>query len=356
MNVIQLVSNKVWGGGEAYALGLCKALKADGHGVTACVRRPDPVGAVFEKAGLAVEKLRLGGVLDVFSPIRLRKILDRTEGRTIIHAHNFKDARTATAARKLCRRPDDVRIVVTRHLVKPGKPTASAESLYSEIDAIIFVSDLARRVFLEGKPKVDTAKLRTVHNSIPDSGRRDAPHGKIPTIIYAGCIAGEKGIDVLLEAAALLPPHPFRLKICGTGRTKDVMPLIERAKRLGLEDRVLWAGHINDIAFEMAASDVLVLPSKVREGCPPVILEAMAQGLPVVAADNGGQAEIVEDGVTGYLVEPGNPTALAQAITRLLNDPSLCRAMGEAGRKRYEDEFSYRNFYNRIREVYDGLF
>ena len=98
MNIIHLISNKVWGGGERYALDLCRALEQRGHSTAVITRKGHPeVDAPFVRAGIAVGHLPLRGAIDILSPLILSRILDRMETPVAIHVHNFKDAVVALA-------------------------------------------------------------------------------------------------------------------------------------------------------------------------------------------------------------------------------------------------------------------
>jgi glycosyltransferase involved in cell wall biosynthesis len=113
-----------------------------------------------------------------------------------------------------------------------------------------------------------------------------------------------------------------------------------------------FMGHSRDVMTEMANAHVIVTPSTAPEALKLVALEAMAMSRPVVATRVGGVPEVVENGATGYLVEPGDDEALADAITALLRDPSTARAMGHAGQRRAEDVFSNRAFTEYWRRLY----
>jgi glycosyltransferase involved in cell wall biosynthesis len=117
-------------------------------------------------------------------------------------------------------------------------------------------------------------------------------------------------------------------------------------------DRVHLPGHRADARALLDAADVFVLPSR-HEGMPLALLEAMDAGLPVVATRVPGCTEVVVDGVTGLLVPPGNPPALAAAIARLLADPALRRRMGRAGRLRYLESFTSACMAARTAAVYE---
>lgn len=355
MNIIHLVSNKEWGGGERYALDLCKALKADGHNVKAVTRRRPEVAGPFIEAGIHGGYMRLGGVLDVMSPVKLARMLEDTDGDVTVHVHNFKDAHTALNARRLYKGPHTIKVVCTRHLARPAKNDKSHLRTLRELDAIIFVSEKARDIFCSTLPSdFDRSHLHVVHNSIADIPAREASEkSDSPTLVYLGRINPEKGIDVLLRALGDITDLPWKMKIYGTGRARDVGPLLKLWRALDLQNRVDWEGHIDNVYPALADATALVLPSTVPEAFGLVILEAFSQGCPVVTTDNGAQGEIVTDGLDGLLVPPDDSQALAKALRRILNT-DVSEKMGAAALEKYKDHFTYDRFYNDIIAIYHG--
>ncbi len=155
-----------------------------------------------------------------------------------------------------------------------------------------------------------------------------------------------KGQDVFVEAAAQVAQRleQARFVIVG-GSVFGLEPdfdaeLRARIGHLGLEPRFVLTGFRSDIPELMAACDVLCHTSRVSEPFGMVIVEAMAQGRPVIATEGGGPSEIIEDGIEGRLVPPGSPEHLARAMGELGRDPSLRRRMGDAGRAKARDAFS----------------
>lgn len=357
MNIVHLVSNKVWGGGERYVLDLARAQRTDGHCVDVFTRRYEAVAAPFAADGLHSGYLRLGGVIDVMTPIRLSKHIRQLEGPVYIHTHNFKDAYTAMAARRLCDRKD-IYVMTTRHLVRPAKTDKSHLRTLAGLDAVIFASQLARDRFCSTLPAdFDRSRLHTVLNAIAAPTPLPYPEtkaGNLPRLVYVGRLAPEKGVDVLLEAMALTTDRPWQLDIVGCGLPRDEVALEKQASALGIADRVRFRGHRPDVFAELAGADMAVLPSRVPEACLLTVQEAYACGVPVVTTNNGAQPETVDDGVTGLLVAPESPRALADAVRRLLDDAALRSAMGDAGRRKLAGELSYAKFYESIMAVYHG--
>ncbi len=177
------------------------------------------------------------------------------------------------------------------------------------------------------------------------------PAGDSPTILFVGKHRYYKGVGTLLQA---MPHLDARLLIAGDGPMRAKWELL--SGELGLKDRVRFVGEVSDedLPRLYTSADVFVLPANARaEAFGTVLLEAMAAGLPCVTTEVGsGTSYVVQDGVTGFVVPPAQPPALAEAVTRLLIDPELCRQMGAAGRARVVREFSPAELYRRVSEVY----
>lgn len=122
---------------------------------------------------------------------------------------------------------------------------------------------------------------------------------------------------------------------------------------MGIQHKVVFTGHVDDIVPVMRDLDLLVLPS-LREPFGRVIVEAMAAGKAVISTDAGGPPEIIQHGVTGLLVAPGDPGAMADAIISLLRDPELREKMGRVGRKRAEEHFAIEKCVREIEAVYES--
>jgi len=159
-----------------------------------------------------------------------------------------------------------------------------------------------------------------------------------------------KRLDVLLQAMESL--SGIYAVIVGDG--PEQARLETMSGRSELAGRVHFAGQQGDVRAWLAAMDMFVLSSD-WEGMPNAVLEAMAAGLPVVATAVGGTPEVVVDGVTGLLVPPRDPAALAEAIARLLRDPQLRRQMGQAGQERVRAQFNIATTIRRTEALYQQL-
>ena len=165
-------------------------------------------------------------------------------------------------------------------------------------------------------------------------------------VTLVGRINRWKGQGLLIEAAALIRSRGVqgvRYLMVGDvadGQTHFREAMLAQIQAAGLGDEVLWHGFMPEVDVAWAASDIAVVPSTEPEPFGRVAIEAMAYGLPVIAAAHGGLVEIVEPGKTGVLVKPGSVEELAGAIIRLVQEPGLRRSLGDAGRVRQAAVFS----------------
>jgi glycosyltransferase involved in cell wall biosynthesis len=198
---------------------------------------------------------------------------------------------------------------------------------------------------------ISRRRLAVIRNGI-DTSRfgylGPAPGGPV---VMVGRLVAAKGVDHLLRATAIVVRHrpAFRLEIAGDGEARPGLESL--ARELGLGDHVQFHGHVQDVPGLLARATAVVLPS-LSEGISLTLLEAMARGLPVVATRVGGNAEVVEDGVTGRLVEPADPEALAAALVELGGVTDQTRSMGRAGRARVERLFDVRRMVMEYESLY----
>jgi glycosyltransferase involved in cell wall biosynthesis len=172
--------------------------------------------------------------------------------------------------------------------------------------------------------------------------------------LFVGRLERRKGLDILLAAWAELRRRGNvpRLLIAGPG---EVTPWRREAAACGLDPWITFLGGRADVADLYRASDLLVFPSR-AEGCPNVVLEAMASGLPVVATDVAGNREAVgEDGKAGRLVPGEAPAALAEAVTTLAGSPALRRELAAAARERILERFDIDRVGARYLSLYEEL-
>ena len=349
MKIIHLVSNKVWGGGEQYVLDLATEFASRGNDVAIVSRNINAVTHRFTDAGLPVTTMALKGDIDIISPIKLARLIGK-EQPVVLHVHNFKDATTALRARTLSRN-SNVRIVMTRHLVKAAK----RKSLYNKLDAMIFVSHLAKNEFMSTSPAIDANKITVIHNSIKQlPATTNNEHNKGLTLMFHGRISPEKGIDVLLKAFAQAQIADARLIIVGSGNEEYVKELQAIADKAGISSKVTWAGHTSDIHPLIDKADIGVCPSRARESFGLSVVEYMAHGKPVITTNNGAQPEYITDGKNGILIAPNDVGALVTAI-KSLSDAEQRQAIGKAAKATFDERLSFPIFIEKIEKVYKTI-
>ncbi len=212
----------------------------------------------------------------------------------------------------------------------------------TQVDRFIALTAFARRKFIEGGLPADriAVKPNFVMND-PGPPTAKARRGAL----YVGRLSPEKGVLTLLEAWRGID---YPLRVVGDG------PLAARLRAEAPANvAILGPRPPAAVAEEMARAAFLVAPSVCYEGFPMVIAEAYAHGLPVLAADLGGLAEIVEDGVTGRRFAPGDAAALAACVARLRAAPEDCARMGAQARARFEARYTAAANYRMLRAIYD---
>ena len=177
------------------------------------------------------------------------------------------------------------------------------------------------------------------------------PPAKVPTLIFMGRHRHYKGVDTMIRA---MPDLPARFLIAGSGPLRREWEALTQS--LNLQDKIEFVGFIpdDDLAGFYASGDIFVLPANSRaEAFGIVSMEAMAAGLPVITTEVGsGTSYVVQDGQTGLVVPPGDPSALAAAAQTLIEDPELLERMGMAGRLRAQSEFTPKKLVDRVMSVY----
>ena len=305
---------------------------------------PDaPEREATQPRGFAVTALPIRHRVDLPAAVRLRRLL-RDRPPDAVYAPRNSTLAVALFASWGLRRHAIVAYRGTVGHVNRSDPASWIAYLNPRVDAIVCVSEAVRRYLRSvGVPE---RKLATVHKghdpawyaypSVPTRTELGLPEDAF-VIGFTGSLRPVKGVEDLLSAAAVLPESvPAHLALVGEVR---VPRLREQADSLGLRGRVTFMGHCIDAARLARAFDVFVMPSTEREGLPRAVIEAMAQGVPVIVTDVGGMPELVEDGVSGLVVPPRHPAALAEAIVRLASAPALRQRMGDAARERIRKRF-----------------
>lgn len=236
------------------------------------------------------------------------------------------------------------------HEVIPDRPQHRAffSALAPRLRKFIAVSNAVANSLL--RAGVPAHKVQIIHNGIPDPGEATMRTAVEKTAEVRLGIVGQvgewKGHPDLVDAMSLLAGEYPALKLTIFGNDKGPYPeeLKARIDRLGLADRVTWAGFVKDRSAIYGAIDICVVPSRSEDPLPTAAIEAGFWGLPVVATRRGGLPEIIDHELSGLLVAANSPPELAAAIGQLAADPERRRAIGANARRRAKAHFSQERF------------
>ena len=202
---------------------------------------------------------------------------------------------------------------------------------------------------------------RVIHDGIVSDDHADSHTAEAgPLVGMVGRLSPWKGQHVFVEAAARVHAQlpQCRFQIVGSamfGEEAYAAQLREQADKLGLSDYLEFTGFREDVKALMRRFDIVVHASLTGEPFGQVVVEGMAAARPVVAARGGAIPEIIEDGVTGLMVAPGDPQALAEALLSLLNDPDKAHAMGQAAHRHVKKRFTIEQTAHKVEAVYSAL-
>jgi len=246
----------------------------------------------------------------------------------------------------------------------PHGIVATADRLANRLSTHICAVSETTRSFLLESENIASDRVSTIHNGInlqtfqPRSHLRSSTRSRwdLPEDAFVvggiGRLTYQKNFALFLEvASAVIKHHPHAVfVIAGTG--EDDPALREQAANLGLGSQIRFLGHIEEISLLYPALDVLLLPSR-YEGLPITVLEAMAVGLPIIASRLDGIAEVLVDGESGYLVEPGDRDAFVACVHRSISDPDRSRRYSEVALAKVREEHSAEAMTRAVESIYN---
>jgi glycosyltransferase involved in cell wall biosynthesis len=289
--------------------------EADVSGRVACIRTGVPVVTSLINMPYGPERL-LDPNVRRWKLRAVREIDGWTARRLTAHFHSVSASVKAAAVRTLRIRPE--RVTVIERGRDPGRL---------------------------GLPSPERRRRIRSELGIPEDAE---------VVMAVGRLEHQKGHRHLIDAAARLSDRP-RLVLLIVGRDGHMSAdLKHQVSMLGLDGRVRFLGHRNDVPDVLAAADLLALPS-LNEGAAGAAIEAMALGLPVVASDLASLREVMEDGASGLLVPVASPDELAKAIGRLVDDRGLARNLGSRGKEIFERRFTLDRSTERMVSMYRAV-
>lgn len=360
MKILYVITRSdVIGGASIHLLDLASEMQLLGHDIVILVGGKGPFVEFAKKRGLTVQSLRylvrpISPMNDLLAIYEITKSI-RKFSPDLVHLHSSK----AGLLGRIAARWRTVPAIFTAHGWAFADGTSRlSQKIYLSVERylahwsakIITVSDFDRQLALDqgvGNPNL----IVTVHNGVPDIKAKPVEKpilGKLKLIMVARFDA-QKDQALLLEALAKLNSRGWTCEFVGDGPTLAECKLL--AEELALGDAVVFSGFRDDVNLRISKSNVMVLSTK-WEGLPLSVIEAMRGALVVVASNVGGVSELVAEGVSGFLVERSNVTAMKNAIEKLIDRDDLVFEMGVAGRCRYEEHFSFERMLSQTTSIY----
>ncbi|HZI94305.1 MAG TPA: glycosyltransferase family 4 protein [Patescibacteria group bacterium] len=344
-----------WGGQAARVLMLSRELTRRGHQVTVAAP-PGELASRARAAGLPVESgfsFRAPSHVYTFlsDVARMRRLLKR-ERFDVVDVHGSQDTWVTAVARLFTGLPRC--LIMTRHNTKRVRTGWPNRQLYGRlIDHLIIVDESVRRGYEDflASGILDARRISV----IPSAYRADLFHEGVDSrrvrrelgvsegtlvVGVAGRLVADKGHIHLMRAAAALKTQLPDMVLVFAGAGPEEARLKAQARELGLEGMVRFLGFRQDIAEVEAAFDIAVLPSVGCDASSASVKEAMALGVPIIASDIGGARHLIDDGVTGLIVRPGEPGDLVEAVRRLAEDRLAARGMAMKAREDVTRRFS----------------
>jgi len=351
------------GGAEQMIVDLSRGLRRTGHEVTVALMSRGWLQDELERAGVPTALMPKRRRVDVAYFRRVGKFL-RNNAIQVIHAHEFNSNVSGCVIGRMTGIPVVATVHGREYVASRLRRRIAYRWVGRTAGRVVAVSGTIRRFLAEGVG-LRGDNVATIYNGIDteryegtagsDPIRRELGIGPGALVVGAvGSLYAVKGHVHLIRALADVARDLPDVACIVAGRGELRAELEDEARRLGLHDRVRFLGYRSDVPRLLAAMDVFVLPS-LSEGLPLSLLEAMAAGVPVVATEVGGNAEVIDDGATGFLVPPRRSDLLAERIREVLGDRSRARAMSLRARRSVQERFSADRMVRDYERLFGGL-
>lgn len=357
MNILQLEASSGWGGQEMRILKEAEGMRLRGHTVFFGVMKGATLGKMASKEGFRVYALNFKKLHWIFCLFSLVRILFRHK-IDVVNTHSSLDGWIGGIAAKLCRK----KVVRTRHLSMPIKPGLNSTLLYGKL-ADFVVTTCAEIVPMivrqSGNQKVrsvptgiDPRKVIVEERESLDF-REKLGIKEDDFLVGTACVMRSwKGINDLLEAANHLRAIPnLRFVIIGGGHAEIHH---KKAKELKLEGIVQFTGHLENPYPAIGALDCFAILSTASEGVSQAILQAAYLKKPLISTPTGGLKEVCIPEETGILVPPFDSKAVASAILKLKDDPSLRERFGKNAHALAKSKFTIKRTLDEMEEIFHG--
>ena len=342
MTVLHLQKVACISGSEAHLLALLPQLKERGWDVRFLMLHEHEPGAwdfarELRARGIPLDAISLAADVDPIAFLRIAGYLGRLQPG-ILHTHLLHADVYGQLTGALTGIPVRVSTKHGFNEFRENRGFALGDRAIASLAHTHIAISRGLAKYLEEVEGFDGSSFEIVHYGIEPDGVPRAYAPDVPRLLCVGRLIPIKGHIVLLRAFAQARRQvpSLRLDIAGRGPLEPALRAL--VKELGIQDGVRFLGYVAPIQRAIEDAAAVVVPS-MGEGFGMVALEAMERARPVIAAEIGGLGELVEDGVTGYLVPPGEAEPLADAIVALASDLPRAAELGEAGRRRALEEF-----------------
>lgn len=357
MNLLHIVYAKVWGGAEQYIYTLCKEERARGnHNFILIDKNQKEMIAKFQEVA-TVCPISLYGVSKFFTVPTFLNLLKKRK-IDILNCHSGTMLPICAILKTL--RPS-VKWVVYRHNVTPNRKDFYHKAVQQKADAFVCVSKLVYDLQIQTVHPSFADKFHLICNGI-DIERfhkrpRHAPQTPI-RIGYAGRMVKNKGILVLLQAIKILNQQenlPCHLYIAASSQTAFTQKCQDFVEKNGLSEFYHLLNDVKDMGKFYDEIDFFVLPTLIKESFGLVLCEAMYSGVPTISTNNGAQGEIIENNVSGILLNPNDAAAIVQSIKNLSADVAKYQQMSLAGCQRVEEKFTIKILTDKLNDLFIKL-
>lgn len=365
IHVMHVIAGLHHGGAERVIANLCRYMDDSRFRVSVCWRIAiGEIGEALRREGYGVY-----GVYDIkrYSNQFLRflslRLLAKQYRVDILHSHDTGALADAAQASLFTPRLKHIHTFHFGNYPNLSKSGIVIERLFNRFaDRLISVGNVQKET-IKRTLKIHDSKIETVYNGVesveqpPSTDLVESIRGNSERVVIGSIstLTQQKGISYLIDVADILKKRGLncRFLIAGDGPLRE--ELEEKSLRLGLKEEVRFLGWIPNAPDQLIPSlDIFFQPS-LWEAMSMVLLEAMASGVPVVTTRVGENPHVVENGVNGYVVEPGNVEEMVQAITTLIRSKEERELFGKAGRERFERHYTVQRMVDRYSTLYSRL-
>ena len=359
LSILQINSSKTWAGGETHLKDLIKGLQKRGHNIFLAVR--EQIAENFKDMNIDLRVLPLKNSIDFYSVYKLTKII-KNNNIDIIHVHNGKDYWLAILAKYFSKK---VKVVATRHILKPLGNSLLHKKMFEKIDQFIAVSKQVKDTMVK-ENSIESKKIEVIYNGMDLSNYNNIDSEYLYSelgikkedfvIGSVGTLCNRKNQLLIIDIAKEIELENVKFIIVGEDFTEKKLNkdnLLNKIDANGFNNRIILAGYRSDVPELMDFFDLLVVPSK-REAFGLVAIESMAAGTPVIANKVDGLKEVIHNN-SGILINDNNIKEYKKSILKLYNNKNIAEKYIENGFERVNNNFSLNKMVNSLEEIYFEL-